>query len=152
MPVESAPYINGLNSSWPIGASDPKSAGAEHLRLIKAAILASFPAIAGAVTSSHTELNLLTGRTGTVWTSANDGASSGLDADMLDGFHAASFAAATHAHSAADITSGTLAVGVGGTGQTSELAYARRVTLNWTIMADPGGTPSGSPGDVFAYY
>jgi len=29
---------------------------------------------------------------GTVWTSANDGAGSGLDADLLDGFHAAAFA------------------------------------------------------------
>lgn len=37
-----------------------------------------------------------------------DGAASGLDADTLDGMSSAAFAAAAHAHSAADITSGTL--------------------------------------------
>lgn len=38
-----------------------------------------------------------------------DGASSGLDADLLDGNEATAFAAASHAHSGADITSGTVA-------------------------------------------
>jgi len=38
-----------------------------------------------------------------------DGPGSGLDADTLDGQHATAFAAATHAHSGADITSGTVA-------------------------------------------
>lgn len=28
----------------------------------------------------------------------------------------------------------------------------RQLTLNYTIQSDPGGTPSGSPGDVFEYY
>jgi len=37
------------------------------------------------VTSTAAELNLLDGKTGTVWTSDNDGAGSGLDADTLDG-------------------------------------------------------------------
>lgn len=38
-----------------------------------------------------------------------DGAGSGLDADLLDGSHASAFAAASHAHSGSDITSGTVA-------------------------------------------
>ena len=38
-----------------------------------------------------TELNLLDGLTGTIWTSVNDGAGSGLDADKLDGLHASQF-------------------------------------------------------------
>lgn len=38
-------------------------------------------------TATATELNLLSGKTGTVWTSTNDGAASGLDADLLDGQH-----------------------------------------------------------------
>jgi hypothetical protein len=37
-----------------------------------------------------------------------DGAGSGLDADLLDGQQASAFAAVSHSHSAADITSGTL--------------------------------------------
>jgi hypothetical protein len=40
---------------------------------------------------------------------ANDGAASGLDADLLDGSDASAFAGATHAHSGGDITSGTVA-------------------------------------------
>jgi hypothetical protein len=35
---------------------------------------------------------------GTAWTTGNDGAGSGLDADMVDGQHASSFAAADHSH------------------------------------------------------
>ena len=42
-------------------------------------------------TVTTTELNLLSGLTGTVWTSDNDGAGSGLSADNLDGVSSASF-------------------------------------------------------------
>jgi len=38
------------------------------------------------------------------WTSANDGASSGLDADLLDGLHASAFALAAHLHAISDVT------------------------------------------------
>ena len=48
-----------------------------------------------------------------------DGAGSGLDADLLDGQHAAAFALLAHIHSAADITSGILAVAQGGTGSST---------------------------------
>lgn len=61
-------------------------------------------------------------------------------------------AAASHNHSASDITTGTLAVARGGTGQTTMDNLSEQVVLQWTIQSDPGGTPSGSPGDVFAYY
>ncbi len=42
---------------------------------------------------------------------ANDGAGSGLDADLVDGLHASTFASVVHTHSAADLTSGTLSTG-----------------------------------------
>ncbi|HIC89333.1 MAG TPA: hypothetical protein EYP04_08005, partial [Anaerolineae bacterium] len=45
---------------------------------------------------------------GRAWTSMNDGANSGLDADLLDGLQADAFAATAHTHDAADITSGML--------------------------------------------
>lgn len=61
-------------------------------------------------------------------------------------------AATIHNHSASNITSGTLPVNRGGTGQTTMDNVSEQVVLQWTIQADPGGTPSGSPGDVFAYY
>jgi hypothetical protein len=41
---------------------------------------------------TEAEINLLDGLTGTVWTSANDGAGSGLDADTLDGNQGSSYA------------------------------------------------------------
>ena len=40
---------------------------------------------------------------------SNDGAASGLDADLLDGNHAAAFATASHTHATSDVTSGTFA-------------------------------------------
>lgn len=64
MGLETATYISGLVATNPVGATDPKSQGDDHLRLIKSTLLATFAAIAGAVTASHTELNLLTGATG----------------------------------------------------------------------------------------
>jgi hypothetical protein len=51
----------------------------------------------------------LTWNGNTLFTSANDGTGSGLDADLLDGSHASAFAAASHNHSASELTSGTLA-------------------------------------------
>lgn len=53
---------------------------------------------------------------------------------------------------AANITAGTLAIARGGTAQTTQLGITREVTKAWTIASDPGGTPSGTYGDVFAYY
>lgn len=65
MPIESPTYINQLNSLWPLG-SDDRATVDNHLRLIKAAVLATFPAITGAVSASHTELNLNVGNTETI--------------------------------------------------------------------------------------
>jgi len=45
---------------------------------------------------------------GQIWTSANDGASSGLDADTLDGNQATAFAAASHTHDYLPLAGGTL--------------------------------------------
>lgn len=64
MPVESpVDYIDDLVITNPIGATDPKSQGDDHIRNIKKAIKATFPSITAAVTSSHTELNVLDGAT-----------------------------------------------------------------------------------------
>jgi hypothetical protein len=56
VPIETAPFINGLNASNP-AASDGMNGADDHMRLTKAAILATFPNISGAVTASHTQLN-----------------------------------------------------------------------------------------------
>lgn len=57
MGLEAATFIHQLNSANPVGASDPKAQGDDHIRMIKAALQATFPAIAGAVNMSHTQLN-----------------------------------------------------------------------------------------------
>jgi hypothetical protein len=62
MTVESGTYISDFNASNP-GASDPKSEGDDHLRIIKAWIKATFPNITGAVNPTQTELNFVVGAT-----------------------------------------------------------------------------------------
>ena len=54
MPLETGTYISDLNASNPVGASDTKSEGDNHIRLIKSTILATFPNITGAMTLTHT--------------------------------------------------------------------------------------------------
>ena len=62
MGLETGTYIDSLNSSNPT-ASDAVSEGDDHLRLIKSTVKATFPNLSNAVTSTHTELNLLDGVT-----------------------------------------------------------------------------------------
>jgi len=64
MGLETGTYISDLNSSNPV-AGDPVNEGDDHLRLIKSTVKATFPSVSGAVSSTHTELNLLDGVTAT---------------------------------------------------------------------------------------
>lgn len=63
MGLESASYISELTATNPIGASDPKSQGDDHIRLIKTAILNSFGGFVGtagtpkSITLTEDELN-----------------------------------------------------------------------------------------------
>ena len=61
MALESGTYINSLNSSNP-AATDGLAFADDHMRLMKATILASFPNITGAMTATHTVLNGLDAR------------------------------------------------------------------------------------------
>lgn len=60
MSLESATYINQLVRTNPNG-SDPKGQGDDHLRLIKGALLNTFPNVTGPITASNAELNALAG-------------------------------------------------------------------------------------------
>ena len=60
MTVESATYINTLDATYP-ATGDVRSEGDDHLRLIKTVVKATFPGVTGAVSSMHTELNLVDG-------------------------------------------------------------------------------------------
>lgn len=57
MGLETGTFISDLDAANPVGATDQKSQGDDHLRLIKSTILASFPGITGAMSKTHTELN-----------------------------------------------------------------------------------------------
>lgn len=60
MGLEAATFIHQLDANNPV-SSDSKGQGDDHLRLIKSTLQATFANVDGAVTSSHTELNYLTG-------------------------------------------------------------------------------------------
>lgn len=62
MALESGTYIDSLVATNPTGTDD-RSQGDDHLRLIKSTIKNTFPNVTGAVTATHTELNLLAGQT-----------------------------------------------------------------------------------------
>ena len=67
MPLETAPFIDGLVITNPTGA-DAKSTADDHLRVIKSAIKATFPNVTGAVTPTHAQLNFVTGVTSAIQT------------------------------------------------------------------------------------
>ena len=56
MPLETGTYISDLVSSNP-AHSDSVGAADSHLRFIKSTLLASFTAVTGAVTATHTQIN-----------------------------------------------------------------------------------------------
>lgn len=59
MALETGTYIDSLVATNPV-ATDGLAQADDHMRLIKAAIKATFPNITGAVTVTHTELNTVT--------------------------------------------------------------------------------------------
>ena len=90
MALETGTYINSLNANNPV-ATDGIAQADDHMRLIKSTVKASFPAVTGAVSSTHTELNALDGFTGTVadLNYAKDLRATGVtvaELDALDGF------------------------------------------------------------------
>jgi molybdopterin-binding protein len=62
MALESSTYIDGLVTTNPTG-TDLRSEGDDHLRLLKSTIKNTLPALTGAMTASHVELNVLDGAT-----------------------------------------------------------------------------------------
>lgn len=61
MGLETGTYINSLNAANPVGGVDKVLDGDNHIRLLKSTILATFPNVTGAMTSSQGELNILDG-------------------------------------------------------------------------------------------
>jgi Chaperone of endosialidase len=61
MGLESTTFIDGLVATNPT-SSDNANQGDNHIRLIKSALKATFPAVTGAVTATHTQLNSVTSK------------------------------------------------------------------------------------------
>lgn len=57
MPLETGTYISDLNQNNPVGATDGKQRGDDHIRLVKKTILNTFPSVTGAITLTHTQIN-----------------------------------------------------------------------------------------------
>ena len=62
MALETGTYVNSLNASNP-ASTDGLAQADDHIRLLKSTIKATLPNVTGAITSTHTELNALTGVT-----------------------------------------------------------------------------------------
>jgi hypothetical protein len=75
MALESATYINGLVTTNPT-STDALAQADDHLRLLKTTVKATFPNVAGAVTATHAELNMIDGATSATSTTL-------VDADRL---------------------------------------------------------------------
>lgn len=140
--LESGTYISDLVATNPLG-SDLASTLDDHLRLIKGTIKNTFPNINNAVSATDEELSLLAGKTGTVWTSANDGAASGLDADLLDGNSSAAFVL-TSAYTASDVLSKLLTVD--GTGSLLDADLLDGISIAGVCQTSGSGCPGGVTG------
>ena len=129
MALEIASYINGLVATNPT-ATDTVAQADDHIRLIKAAIKATFPNVTGAITATHTILNGLDARvttlestpafpSGTRMLFQQTAAPTGWTKD------------ATHDDKALRVVSGT--VGSGGTNGLSTLDATAVGTINSSI-------------------
>lgn len=86
MTIETVTQISDLNPLYP-AAGDAKSEGDNHIRNIKTALKTTLPNLSGAMTASHTELNILDGATlSTTELNILDGATvTATELNILDG-------------------------------------------------------------------
>lgn len=134
MALEASTYIDGLVATNPV-STDGLAQADDHLRLIKATILASFPNIAGAMTASHTVLNGLDSRvqaledafaSGTKMLFQQTTAPTGWTKDT------------THDDKALRVVTGTASSG--GTNPFSTLDATAAGTINTSVSGSVGGT------------
>ena len=134
MALESGTFINSLVATNPV-STDGLAAADDHMRLIKATILASFPNITGAMTATHSVLNGLDARvtaiesafaTGTKMLFAQTAAPTGWTKDTTN-----------NNDSAIRVVTGT--AGTGGTNALSTLDATAVGTINSSVSGSVAG-------------
>lgn len=132
MALESDTFINSLNSSNPV-ASDGLAFADDHMRLIKATILASFPNITDAMTATHTVLNGIDARVTAIESGVHASGTKILFA-QTDGPKMWTKDTTNNNDSAIRVVTGTA-----GTGGTNALS-TRDATASGTINTSASGT------------
>ena len=151
MAVEAATTINQLDATKP-GINDLKSEGDDHIRLVKAAIKATLPNIAGVVTPTHTQLNFVTGVTSAVQTQLDAEAVARIAGDTTANIARVTGDAdleirkadtngetytGTHNFTSAVINVPTLAFGASG-GSAASVDYVNNATLTTVLPGQTG--------------
>ena len=128
MALETGTYISDLNPSNPV-STDGLAQADDHLRLLKSTLQATLPGLTGAVTSTHTELNLLDGATvTTAEINVLDGVTATTaELNILDGV--TSTAAELNLLDGATVTTAEINVLDGVTASTSEINVLDGATL-----------------------
>ena len=114
MALESSTYINGLVASNPT-SSDNIGDGDNHIRLLKSTIKLTFPALTGAVTGTHTDIN-------SAVSLANAGTNENTASTLVKRDGSGNFAAGT-------ITAALTGDVTGNAATSSKWATARTITL-----------------------
>lgn len=126
MGLETFGFIDSLNASNPVHATDPVSQGDDHIRGLKSTLLSQFPNLDAAVNFTPAEGNYLVGVTSLIQT-------------QLDGK-----AASSHSHAASDVTSGSFADAR--ISESSVTQHEAALTITESQISDLGSYIE--PGDV----
>jgi len=92
MALEAATFISDLVATNPTG-SDSRATADDHIRLIKAALLATLANLDGAVTATDTELNYLVGVTSAIQTQLNAKLAKAASNEAISGIKTVGFEA-----------------------------------------------------------
>lgn len=136
MGLETGTYISDLNAANPT-ASDAKSQGDDHIRLVKSTIKNTFPNVAGAVTPTHTELNYVDGVTSAIQTQID--AKANLVSPVFTGAPAAPTAAANTNTTQIATTAFVIA-------ERTNAATLTNKTLTSPVINSPSGLTKGDVG------
>lgn len=123
MALETASYISQLVLTNPVGGSDAKSQGDDHIRLLKTVLQTQFPNFtAAACTPTVTELNYVAGVTSAIQTQLNAKAPAAsptftgtITAAAITATGALSLTGSVAMASASSVTAPTVAAGSNGT-------------------------------------